>query len=97
MTASLPPMSQDLFPVHLGYGMLRKGFLDVAFQPSRASFTSHFLQIVVEMKPLALSHVLELWLGVSKGMLPVEYLTPTNHLFMSVKFCGDHNTVTVLR
>ena len=34
-------------------------------------FTPHFLEIVVEVKALGLPHVLELWLGVSKGMLPV--------------------------
>ena len=48
------------------------GFQDVEFLPFRASFPPHFIKIVVEVKASGPSHVLKLWLGVSKGMLPVE-------------------------
>ena len=48
-------------------------FQDEAFLPSRASFSPHFLEIKVKLKASGPSHVLELWLGVSKGMLPVKY------------------------
>ena len=55
-------------------GVLLMGFQDVAFLTSYASFPPHLLKIVLEMKALGPPHVLELWLAVSKGMLPVEYL-----------------------
>ena len=57
------------------------GFLDVAFLPSRASFPPHLLNIAVDVKALAQLHVLELWLMVSKGMLPVEYIRSNNASF----------------
>ena len=44
-------------------------------QPSchpKLVFTSHFLKIVVEVKASGPPHVLDLWLGASKGMLPVK-------------------------
>ena len=48
------------------------GVQDVALLPSRASFsTTHFLESVVEVKASGPPHVLELWLGLSKVMLPV--------------------------
>ena len=49
------------------------GVLEVAFLPSRASFTPHFLEILMDVKASGLPHVLKLWLGVSKGMLPAKY------------------------
>ena len=53
------------------------GCQDVSFLPPRASFPPHFLTIVVEVKTSGPPHVLILWLGVSKGMLPVKYV-PSN-------------------
>ena len=50
------------------------GFQDVAFLPSGASFLPHFTTIVVEVKAVGTPHVLKLWLRVSKGMLPEEYI-----------------------
>ena len=44
------------------------GFQDAAFLPSRGSFAPHLLKIVVEVKASGPPLVLELWLGVSKGM-----------------------------
>ena len=58
------------------------GFQDVVFLPSCASFPPHFLRIVVGVKALGPPHVLRLLLGVSKGMLPVKYLCPTQGLFL---------------
>ena len=60
-------------------------------------FTPHFLKIVVGVKALGPPHVLRLWLGVSKGMFPIKFFTPTNPLFASVEFFYDHETVTALR
>ena len=48
-------------------------FQDVAFLPSRASFSPHFLKIVVEVKVSGPPHVLTLCLGVSKGIPPARY------------------------
>ena len=49
------------------------GVQDVAFLSNRASFPSQFLEIMVEVNVSEPPHVLKLWLGVSKDMLPVEY------------------------
>ena len=46
--------------------------LTVIWRYPELVFSQHFLKIVVEVKALGPSHVLNLWLGVSKGMLPVE-------------------------
>ena len=48
-------------------------FQDVVFLPSKASFTSHLLIIIVVFEASGPPHVLKLWLGLSKGMLPVKY------------------------
>ena len=57
------------------------GFHDVAFLQSRASFPTHFLKIVVEVKASGPPHVLKLWLGVNMGMLSVGYICSTKPLF----------------
>ena len=48
------------------------GFQDVAFLPSQASVRPHFQIIVAGVKASGPPHVIKLWFGVSKGMLPVE-------------------------
>ena len=48
------------------------GFHDVVFLPSRACLHPAFLIIMIEVKALRLPHDLDLWLWVSKGMLPVS-------------------------
>ena len=53
------------------YRGLLMGFLDVAFLPSKASFFT-FKKIVVDVKTLRPPHALQLWLVLSKGMLPVK-------------------------
>ena len=50
------------------------GFQDVAILLCQASFPTTFLNVVVEVDVSGPPHVQKLWLGVSKGMLPVEYL-----------------------
>ena len=55
-------------------------------------FSPHFLNTVVEEKASGQQLVLKLWLGVSKGMLSVEYFGSTEPLFVSVEFNGDHKT-----
>ena len=63
-------------------GGLQLGFQGVAFQPSRASFfPPPFLKIVVEVKASGPRHVIQLWLGVSKDMLPVRYFRSNNSSF----------------
>ena len=42
-------------------------------------------------------HVLKLWLGVSKGMLPVKYFLSIKAFFVLVEFHGDHKTVAMMR
>ena len=56
-------------------------FQDVAFLSSQASFTPHFLTIVVEVKVSGQAHVLILWLGVSNGILPVKYFCSNKAAF----------------
>ena len=51
------------------------------------------MKIVVDVKDLGLSHVLELWLVESKGMLPVKYLCSNKDYLMIVEFHGDLNTI----
>ena len=52
---------------------------------------------MLEIKALGLPHVLELWLGLSKGMFSVNYFTPTNAVFVSVEFNGYHKAAIRLR
>ena len=61
-------------------GELIKAFQDVVFLSPGSSFSTTFLKIMVVLGPL---HGLKLWLGVSKGMLPVKYLHPKNDSFLS--------------
>ena len=48
-------------------------FLDVVFLPFQPSFYSIFLKNCGMVMTLSSPYVLGLWLGVSKGMLPVKY------------------------
>ena len=65
--------------------------------PSQASVSTMLLNIMVDVIGSGPPHVLELWLWVSKGMLPVRYFRSTMPLFVSLEFHGDHKTVTILR
>ena len=51
----------------------------------------------MEVKASGPPHVLEMWLGVSKGMLPVKCVRSNKAFFMLVEFHGDHKTVIKLR
>ena len=42
----------------------------------------YFLRIVVEVKSFGPPHVLELWLCIGKGMLPVEYFISNKSSFL---------------
>ena len=42
--------------------------------PPKQVYFQHFLQIVLAVMASGPPHVLQLWLGVSKGMLPVKYI-----------------------
>ena len=48
-------------------------FQDVVFLPFRTTFYTTFLRNCVQVKTSGPPHVVGLWLGVSEGMLPVEY------------------------
>ena len=67
--------------IWFGLGKLQMVVQDVAFLPSRASFSTTFPKIVVEVEALGPPHVLKLWLWVSKGMLPIKYFWSTKTLF----------------
>ena len=51
------------------------------------------LKTVVEVNALWPSHVLELWLGVGKGMLPVKYFYSNKAFFVPVGLHGNHKIV----
>ena len=72
-------------------------FLDVAFLPSLACFSTTFLKNYVRGECLCLPYVLILWFGVCNGMLPVKCLCSSNPLFVSFEFHGDHKTFKILR
>ena len=55
-------------------------------------FIPHFLKIVVEVKASGPPHVLKLWLGVIKGMLPVGYLC-----FMKFSFLCQSTLMEIIR
>ena len=72
-------------------------FQDVAFLPSRASFSTTFINNCGRGESLRTTACLKAVVGVSKGMLPVQYFCSTNPIFVSVDFNGDHETVTKIR
>ena len=59
--------------------------------------TSPFIIIMIDIMSLGPLHVLRLQFGVSKSMFPVKTFAPTNPLFVSAKFHGNHETVTNIR
>ena len=67
---------------------LQMGFHEVASLPSQASSTPRFFKIVVMVKTSGPPHVLTLWLGVSKGMLPVRYVQ-----FNKSSFCVSQTSL----
>ena len=62
------------------------GFQDVAFLPPEIVFPPHFLKIVVEVGASGAPHVLGVWLGISKDMLPVKYFCSTKSLLCQSNF-----------
>ena len=69
-------------------GKLNLGFMDVAFKPSQAGFSTTFLKIVVEVMTSGLPQVCGLCVGVSMGMIPVKDLVPKILKIMAVNHCG---------
>ena len=65
---------------------------DAVFLPSQASFPPHFLKTVVDVKASGQPHIIKLWLGISKVILPVKYFCSTKPLFVTIEFNGDHKT-----
>ena len=61
---------------------------DTSALPSLFSTTFH--NIVVEVMTSELPQVCKLWLGVSKGMIPVEDLA--QKIIMAVNYCGHQLT-----
>ena len=68
---------------------------DVAFLPSRDSFSTTFVKNCGRGESLRTTTCLKTVVRVSKGMLPVKYFLLQQGLFLvSVKFHDDHKTVT---
>ena len=59
---------------------------DVAAPLFQASLTSEIVTIVVEVEMSGTPQVLKLWLGVSKGMLNVKYLSYNSFLLYQMYF-----------
>ena len=57
---------------------LKVGFYYITLLPFWARFMLYFLEIVVEVRFLEQLHVLQVWLGVSKGMLPTKRFSLIN-------------------
>ena len=76
-------------------GELIIGSHDVAFLPSRASFSTTFLKNCGRGESLRTTTCLEAVVGVSTGMLPVKYFCYNKASFMSVLFHADYKTVTL--
>ena len=77
-------------------------FQDVAFLPYQACFSPYFLLIVVDVIALGPPHVLKLFFGVGKDMIPVKYFCSNKASFfvsvlVSIKFHVDHMTVTKIK
>ena len=51
-------------------------------------FFTTFLRIVIEVMTSGLPQVSNLWLGVSKGMLPVRHLAQKILTIVAVNCCG---------
>ena len=60
-------------------------------------FSPHFFNVVVELKASGPPHVFELWLGVSKVMLPVEYFCSNKASFVLAELNEDYETATKMR
>ena len=69
-------------------------FHDVEFLPTRANFSTAFHKNCVIGDSLGSTTCHKTAVGLSKGMLPVKYLRSNNAFFASIKFHGDHKTVT---
>ena len=74
------------------------GFQDVAFLPSRASYSSTFLNNCGRGKSLGNTTCLKTAVGCKQGHAPCKIFSLQQNLFVvSVEFHGDHKTVTKLR
>ena len=68
-------------------------FHDVAFLPSRASFSTAFLSTISRGKSLKTITCLKTVLGGNQGHAPCKILSLQQSLFfVSVEFNGDHKT-----
>ena len=65
------------------------GFQDIAFLPTRASFSTTFLKNCGRGESLGTTTCPKTVVGVSKGMLPVKYFCSNKAFFVSVIFHGD--------
>ena len=73
------------------------GFLDVAFVPSRASFSATFLKHCGRGESLGTTTCLQTVFVGRQGYSPCNILSLHQNLFVSDEFHGDHKTVTKLR
>ena len=73
---------------------LLMGFKDVAFLPSRGSFSTTFFPKCGDGESLFTTTSLKVVVGVSKNMLHVKYVCSNKASFVSVTF---HSTVAKMR
>ena len=86
------------YPHHLIFHVHLNGFSGrrVLASPELV-LTPHFLNIVVEVKSTEQPHVLKLWLGLNKDMIPVKYFYSNKSCFCVKIIFYDHMIVTTLR
>ena len=62
------------------------GFSVSGVHAFKSWFSTTFLKIAVEVMASGLPQVSKMWLGISKGVLPVKHLAPK--ILMTVNYCG---------
>ena len=93
--AKCPGNDREIFHMWQGSSQLI-GCQDVAFLPSKASFSTTFLKNCGRDESLGATTCHETVVVVSKGMLPVKYCNSSRASFVSVEIHGDHESVTKL-
>ena len=76
---------------------LSMGLKDVVFLLSRSSFHITFHINSGRGESLRTTRCRKTVLGISHGMLPVNYFWPNKAFFVSVEVHGDHKTVTKMK
>ena len=67
------------------------------FCPLRLLLHHIYKKIMVEVNASGPPHASNMWLWVSKGVLPVEYFSSKESSVLSVNFFENHKTVETLK